>query len=394
MRTEAVVIGGGQAGLATSYHLMQRGIDHVVLERDRLFSAWHRGRWDAFTLVTPTGMTLALPGTSYTGGEPNGFAKLHEVRHYFADYAATLQAPVRCGVAATAVRRGAGDRFVVETSDGAYEARAVVLASGFLAQPKIPALAADLPPHLMQLTARDYRNPAQLPPGAALVVGSANSGAQIAAELHAHGREVYLSLGSAGRVPRRYRGRDVFWWTFFGGIPTGSHHTSGKNGGQTLNLHRFARDGIRLLGRLEGADDTRLTVAPNLHERLAAADAHELRYKAEVDAYIERMGLDAPPPDAPHPDAALRDGFALPQETTLDIARAGITSVIWATGYVADWSWVHLPVCDDAGRLVQESGVTPVPGLYAVGMNHPRTTFVGLVGDEAEHVVNHYTQSR
>ncbi len=286
----------------------------------------------------------------------------------------------------TAVRRDAGGQFRVESSAGALRARHVVIATGLHNLPRIPAMAAALPPEIHQLHTNHYRNPKALPDGAVLVVGSGNSGAQIAEEIAAAGRTTYIALGHTGRVPRRYRGHDVFWWVWHGVPFVGGANVTGKDGGREINFHRFAHDGIHLLGRLTAVNGHTLTFAPDLHERLADADAMYAQFLANVDALIVETGMDAPPAE-PNPNDALRDGFALPITTTLDLRSTGITTVIWATGFVPDYRWIDLPIRNDTGHLIQKRGVTPVPGIYGVGMNHPQSTFISRVGIEAEHVV-------
>ena len=252
-------------------------------------------------------------------------------------------------------------------------------------------LAAHLPADLLQLHTHDYRNPAQLPAGNVLVVGSGQSSCQIVEELHAAGHRVYLSVGSTGRSPMRYRGRHMSAWSheigddavqlFFGAQVTG------RDGGRSLNLHAFARDGMVLLGRLAGIDGRRLHLLPDLYERLAAADDHDAHVRRTVDAYIAANHLDCPPDPSP---PALRHGFEQPLRTTIDLEQEGITSIIWGTGYGFDLSWVHVPILDAAGEPLQVQGVTAVPGLYVLGFTlqrRPRSSLLPFVGAEATTIV-------
>jgi putative flavoprotein involved in K+ transport len=400
---ETVIIGGGQAGLATSYWLKQHGREHVVLEKaDQAGSAW-RQRWDSFTLVTPN-WSFRLPGGDYGQADPQGYMGRDQIVASFEEYVTRHQLPVRFNSEATSVELASdGKSYVVGSSDGStITAANVVIASGSFQRPKLPAYAANLPTYLVQMHSGQYRNPQSLPDGAVLVVGSGQSGAQIAEELYQSGHKVYLCVGSAGRAPRRYRERDCWEWLTLAGfldrtvdkLPSprarfaGNPHISGRDGGHTLNLHQFARDGVRLLGHLAGVEGSRLVLAPDLHESLARADQFEAQLLKMIDAYIERTGTDAPVEDLPR----LRDGFDVKIATELDLAAAGVTSVIWALGYGFDFSLVELPVLDGDGYPLQERGVTAAPGLYFVGLNWLHSQKSGLlqgVGDDAAHIVSH-----
>jgi putative flavoprotein involved in K+ transport len=268
--------------------------------------------------------------------------------------------------------------------------------------PRIPRFSRLLPVETLQIHSSEYRNPDELLPGAVLVVGSGQSGAQIAEELFEHGREVYLATGRAGRLPRRYRGKDGAHWLWRTGIVdrtvdqlpspaarfASSAHVSGKGGGHTLNLHRFSRDGIVLLGHVRDVPGTQLIIAPDLKENLAAADKVAREFKQGVDEYIARKGLQVPEDDEPE----LRDGYEAPIITELDLEAEGINTIIWATGYSFDFSWVKFPIFDEFGYPVQERGVTPQPGLYFLGLPWLHTIKSGLlagVGDDAAHVAAH-----
>jgi putative flavoprotein involved in K+ transport len=314
-QVEAVVIGGGQAGLAISYYLTQQGRTHVVLEQaTQIAPAWRHGRWDSFTLVTPN-WTVRLPGFPYQGGDPDGFMPRADVVRHLEQYAASFQAPVRCGVQVTAVdpaRNGQG--YLVSTADDAtYTAASVVVATGSFQFPKPSPFSGAVPPEILQLHSSHYRNPSALPPGAVLVVGSADSGCQIAEELNESGRRVYLCVGRAVRRPRRYRSKDSMFWAVTLGrleqtadqLPSPSARfapnpqLSGKYGGHTINLHQFARNGVVLLGCLIGVDGPRIALAPDLQENLANADKTSEDFRKEVDAFVRRTGMDVP---APEPD--------------------------------------------------------------------------------------------
>ena len=375
---DTVIVGGGQAGLAISYYLKQQGRDHVVLERAAaVANAWRNQRWDSFTLVTPN-FQVRMPGAEYNGNDPDGFMSLRQVVDYFDDYVRRFHLPVHCGVTVTSVEK-TDSGYLVRTSEGDYEAENVVIATGMYQSPKIPDFAAAIPAEIRQIHSMEYRNPASLPEGAVLVVGTGQSGAQIAEELYQSGRKVYLSVGNAGRVPRRYRGKDINdWGTRLGMFDAKVEdlksprdkfephaQISGKNGGESLNLHQFARDGVVLLGHIRGVCyDGRLNIAPDLRETLSKVDQFELNTLRRIDDYIAKTGLDAPTETIPR----LCDGYAQEQITELDLRPSGISTVIWATGYTFDFSLVKLPVTDADGYPVQKRGVTGYDGLYFLGM--------------------------
>jgi putative flavoprotein involved in K+ transport len=399
---DTVIIGAGQAGLATSYYLNQQNREHIVLEKQRVGEAWRSGKWDSFTLVTPNWM-LQLPGFNYDGDNPEGFLTRDEVVQYLDNYVDQFDPPVRTGVEVTSVEKSNGG-FKLETSIGPFEASNVVVATGTFQQPNIPNFSSKLAPHLHQLHSSEYRNPEELPSGAVLVVGAAQSGCQIADELNAHGREVYLSTGKANRLPRRYRGGDSFWWANELGIMdqtpedlpslearfVPNPQVTGKDGGHTLSLHHLAADGVHLLGRMKDANGTQITIGDDLMDNLAQADKFAAEFKKGVDTYIEKTGMDAP--EDTQPD--LQVGYDTEVINQLDLDAAGITSVIWATGYTYDYSWIQFPVFDEMGYPVQERGVTEQPGLYFVGLHflHKRKSGLLLgVADDAAHVVEHLT---
>ena len=286
----------------------------------------------------------------------------------------------------------------------AFDAANVVVATGLFQRPKLPAMSADIPATIEQIHSGQYRNPAALADGAVLVVGTAQSGCQIAQELYQHGRTVYLCVGSAGRIPRRYRGRDIFEWLNLSGyldrtvadLPSprarfaGNPHLSGRDGGQTLNLHQFARDGVVLLGHLRGVGGSTAHLAPDLRQSLAAVDEAELRVAGFVDAYVAKASLDAPLEDLP----VLRDGYLADEITELDLASTGITTIVWATGYGFDFGMVRLPVFDSDGFPIQNRGVTDYPGLFFVGMPWLYRQKSGLlvgVGEDAEYIASKIT---
>lgn len=400
-RIETVIVGGGQAGLATSYYLTQHGREHVVLEQAaQAGNAWRNGRWDSFTLVTPN-WTLRMPGAEYDGDDRDGFMPRDKVVAYFERYVDRFQVPIRYNSHVISVEPMDGHGYRVQTTGHTFEADNVVIATGLEQLPKIPPCASGLAPDIKQLHSSAYRNPESLPAGAVLIVGSAQSGCQIAEELYQNGRQVFLCTGSAGRAPRRYRGKDTVEWLyqlgFFNITPDktpvpfehfAAPHLSGVNGGHTLNLHQFARDGVTLLGHLRGAAGHRVSLVPDLHENLAKADGFEREGQKMIDGYIQANGIDAPPDELPQ----LGDGYAQPIIEELDLAASGITTVIWATGYTFDFSLVKLPVCDAEGFPIQTSGVTDHAGLYFVGMPWMPSLKSGTlagVGESAEQIASH-----
>lgn len=406
---ETVIIGAGQAGLATSYYLSKQQRDHIILEQaSQLADQWRNQRWDSFSLVTPN-WALQLPGAAYKGADPDGFLPRHEMVAYLEQYAQQYALPVEFNTQVRSVEHPGkampGDPlsseslYHIETSKGNYTAENVIVATGFFQKPKIPACAANISKTVWQLHSSGYKNAGMLPPGAVLVVGSGQSGCQIAEELNASGRKVFLSIGKAGRVPRRYRGKDIIKWLFeagffnlrpeqlppgmgkFDGIP----HLSGANGGHTINLHQFAKDGIVLLGRVLNAQGSAVTLSTDVHETLAMIDAFEKNVTGLIDGYIQANGLDAPKEEPPQ----LKDGFGQEVIGKLQLEKDGIATIIWATGYSFDYSFLKLPVLDQDGFPLQESGVAKLPGLYFVGMPwmpSEKSGFLAGVGEAAKNI--------
>ena len=399
---ETVIIGGGQAGLSASYHLAQRGCEHVLLEQAaQAGNAWRNGRWDSFTFLTPN-WSFRLPGAEYHGNAPDGFMARDDIVACFEQYVERFHLPVHYGARVTSVvRKADGQGYLVRTDETVWEARHVVMATGLFQQPKIPSYRTSLSARITQLPSGQYRNPQALPPGAVLVVGSAQSGCQIAEELYQSGRRVYLCIGGAGRVPRWYRGKDVYEWLHLSGfldrtadkLPSpkakfaGNPHVSGRDGGRTLNLHQYARDGVVLLGRLKGARDNTVWLADDLKDSLAKADKFEAEVVKLIDSFIAQNRLNAPPENLPQ----LRDGYDADVITELNLHSAGITTIIWAMGYVFDFSLVRLPIFDSDGYPVQKRGVTDYPGLFFVGLPWLYKQKSGLligVGEDADFIAS------
>jgi len=398
-QVDTIIVGGGQGGLSTSYHLKQQGINHIILEQtDQAAKAW-RERWDSFTFITPNWM-IRLPGAEYQGDEPDSFMVRKNIIDYFKEYIKQFELPIRYGIQVTSVE-SIESGYLVRTNKKDFEAENVVIATGMYQHPRMPSFSKNLSSEILQLHSSKYRNPEKLPAGAVLVVGSAQSGCQVAEELYQSGRKVYLSVGSAGRLPRRYRGKDVTRWMDEMGfynrtvdkLPSakaryaGSVQGTGKDGGHTINLHQFVRDGVVLLGHIQSAQDQQIVLAPDLRDNLANSDKLEADIVKQIDEYIEKRGLDSPRETLPE----LNDGYEAEEILDLDLKSEGITSVIWATGYKFDFSLVKLPVFDEDGYPLQKRGVTEYPGLYFIGLPFLHTSKSGLlhgVGDDAAHIVS------
>jgi putative flavoprotein involved in K+ transport len=377
------IVGAGQSGLAMSWFLRRAGRDHVVLERRPTLGGGWQDHWDDFRLVTPN-WTSSLPGFPYDGDAPDAFMSRDEIVTRVARYAEVVDAPVQLQTEVGRLSARPHGGFVLETNQGKIEARQVVVATGGFHMPRVPALSAAIPGRVVQIHTHEYRNERSLAPGGVLVVGSGQSGIQIAEELRAAGRPTFLSLGSAGWAPRRYRGRDLFRWlaeiAVRGsdvGVPfptvdrlpspkarlAANPQLSGHGGGHDVDLRQMAADGLTIVGRLEGSDGECLHVAPGISEALAQADRFfPDRFKPLIDAFIERAAIAAPP------DVRTRSTFEPPEIDRLDLADAGISTVIWATGYRLDYRWLDLPILDEMGFPRQTRGVAEVPGLYFLGL--------------------------
>jgi putative flavoprotein involved in K+ transport len=375
-RTEVVVIGAGQAGVAMSEHLVRNGVPHLVLERGRIAERWRSARWDSLVANGPAWHDR-FPGMQFADVPADAFATKEQVADYFVDYAAMIEAPVRTGVEVTKVVRLAGrPGFRVETSEGVVEARYVVAATGAFQEPVIPPIVPSEAP-LHQVHSNGYRNPEQLPAGAVLVVGAGSSGVQIAQELRSAGREVYLAVGPHDRPPRRYRGRDFVWWLGVLGKwdmatpAAGAEHVtiavSGAHGGRTVDFRELAAAGVTLVGRAAAYDDGVMRFNDDLAANIARGDANYLALLDEADDYVARNGLDLPEEPgarrfAPDPACVTRPILEL------DLAESGVTSIVWATGFVADYGWLQVNTFDAAGRPLHQRGVSREPGVYFLGL--------------------------
>ncbi|MGF6961910.1 MSMEG_0569 family flavin-dependent oxidoreductase [Paraburkholderia youngii] len=395
-----IVVGGGQAGLSISFYLKEAGIDHLVIEKHTLTHTWRSQRWDAFCLVTPN-WQCALPGYPYRGDDPHGFMKKDEIIAYLDGFIKMVDAPVVDHTEVRRVRCQHDGSYVVSTSNGEFTADHVVVASGGYHTPIVPRMAERLPHGIVQLQSSQYRSPQTLPEGAVLVVGSGQSGAQIAEDLQIAGRKVYLAVGEAPRCARFYRGRDVVDWLADMGyyeMPVDqhplregvrdntNHYVTGRDGGRDIDLRRFALEGMELYGRLDDVRDGHLRFAPNLTGNLESADDTYNRINASIDAFIDREGIDAPP-GVPYEPVWKPEG----ERTSLDLAASGIGSIIWCIGFTPDFSWIDAPVFNGRGYPAHVRGVTPQAGLYFIGLPWLHTwgsgRFSGIARDAA-HVVD------
>jgi putative flavoprotein involved in K+ transport len=400
LAVETLIIGGGQAGLAMSEHLSKRGTPHLLVERHRIAERWRSERWDSLVANGPAWHDR-FPGMTFSGIDPDGFATKDQIVDYFVAYADKIRAPIRCGVEVRSLHRKAdGCGFRAETTDGVIEAINVVVATGPFQRPVVPtAVPADL--GIAQIHSAAYRNPDQLREGAVLIVGAGSSGVQIADELARAGRRVYLSVGPHNRPPRRYRGRDFVWWLGVLGewhtevVAPGTEHVtiavSGAHGGHTVDFRDLAARGITLLGSAGTCKDGLISFLPDLAENVARGDANYLSMLNAADAHVAQQGLDLPPEPEAHviaPDPASMTTPLL----ELDLADAGITSIIWATGYALDFDWLKVDVFDAKGRPAHRKGVSVAPGLYFLGLawlSRRASPFIWGVWHDAEYLAGH-----
>ncbi|RLT92166.1 MSMEG_0569 family flavin-dependent oxidoreductase [Ketobacter sp.] len=395
-----IIVGGGQAGLAISHYCQKYGLSHLVLEKGRIMNAWKDKRWDSFTLVTPNWQCL-LPEHPYDGDDPHGFMNREQIIAYLDRFAEKVAAPVLEHTEVLKVSHD-GSRYQVHTSNGDFVADQVVVAAGSYQQPIIPRLAERLPADIQQMHSEQYKNPGQLQSGAVLVVGSGQSGAQIAEDLHLAGKQVHLAVGEAPRCARFYRGRDVVDWLtdmkYYempvhehplkeGVRDNTNHYVTGRDGGRDIDLRRFALEGMELYGKLRDGDARQLQFTPTLKAALDSADATYNSINERIDQYIEKHRIEAPPGQRYQPL------WQPPTEReSLDLATAGITDVIWCIGFRPDYHWLEVPVFDGKGYPTHVRGVTAFPGLYFIGLPWLYTWGSGRfsgVDQDACHVVEH-----
>ena len=408
---DTVIVGAGQAGLGVSYFLQQNGNRHVVFEQGRIGESWLSGRWESFQLNTPNARNI-LPGLPYDGPEPDGFWRTDELVDYFQRYVDRFQLPVQTGVRVTSVERGADQEgFIVKTKrqDQAEESiagRAVVVASGIQRVPKFPAMRSKLPADIFQLHTSDYRNAEGLPSGAVVVVGSGQSGCQITEDLLSAGRTVYLCTSKVGRVPRRYRGRDlVEWWvdTKFWDVTYDSLQDKSVSRaaqpqisglgryGHSLSLQYLAGQGAVILGRLLDIESGALILGDEAAAHVHFADEFSQRVKNDIDTYLERMNVTPPPLEEDSADAPDPEAKCVSSLRELNLNEASVSTVIWSTGFTGDFSWIHLPILDDQNKPVHTRGVSPERGLYFVGfpwLNSRKSGILYGIGEDAQYIAN------
>jgi putative flavoprotein involved in K+ transport len=396
--TDVIVIGAGHAGLSMSYVLGELGIDHVVLERGEIANSWRRERWDSLRLLTPNWRTQ-LPGRTYDGDDPDGFMSVAELVDLLDDYAANSGTPVHTGTDVLSLQRY-GHRYRVTTNRGVWTGNAVVVATGACNQPSVPAVSKDIPAGIDQLTPFDYRCPGDIRPGGILVVGASATGLQLADELLRSGRDVTLAAGEHVRMPRRYRGRDIFYWLDRCGIHDerfdeiddinrGRHLPSpqlvGSHDKPILDLNHLSAMGAKIAGRLMGVRHGIAQFSGSLRNVCSLADLKMNRLLAAIDEYADADG--AAPAETFEPTRIASDPLL-----TLDLERAGIGTVIWATGFRPDYSWLDVPVFDRKGRLEHEGGVVKAPGLYVLGlplMRRRKSSFIFGIEDDVRDISNH-----
>ncbi|MDC9596127.1 MSMEG_0569 family flavin-dependent oxidoreductase [Xenorhabdus anantnagensis] len=403
---DVVIVGGGQAGLCISHYLQKAGINHVILEKEpELTHSWRRKRWDNFTLVTPNWQCL-LPEHPYQGQDPDGFMTKHEIVEYLDAFIKKLNPPAILNIQVEHVRKVAAHKFVIKTNHGTTIAKQLVVAAGGYHTPIYPKLSDTLPEHIKVMHSEEYLNADQLPEGAVLVVGSGQSGAQIAEDLHLTGKKVYLSTGDAPRCARFYRGKDVVNWLFGMGYyettvkdhryseevrNSTNHYVTGRDGGHDIDLRKFALEGMQLFGRFDDFKDGQLWFRPDLSENLNRADATYNRINASIDEYLDKNNIATKEP------ASLYQPVWCPEQeiTHIDLAKENITSVIWCIGFRPDYSWIDLDIFQANGYPSHDRGITIDPDVTFIGLPWLYTwgsgRFLGIDQDAA-YVVQHIEQ--
>ncbi|MDC5341018.1 MSMEG_0569 family flavin-dependent oxidoreductase [Acinetobacter baumannii] len=400
---DVVIVGGGQAGLCISHYLQKAGIDHVVLEKEsELTHAWRQKRWDNFTLVTPNWQCL-LPDHPYKGNDPDGFMKKNEIVEYLDSFIEKLNPPALLNVQVTHVAKVAPQQFEIETNLGKTTAKQLVVAAGGYHTPIYPKLSETLPENVLVIHSEQYFNVEQLPEGNVLVVGSGQSGAQIAEDIHLAGKKVYLSTGDAPRCARFYRGKDVVTWLFEMGYyettvkdhryseevrNSTNHYVTGRDGGRDIDLRKFALEGMQLLGRFEDFQNGQLVFRPDLNQNLDMADATYNRINASIDDYIAKNNVTTDEP------ASIYQPLWIPEQeiTHIDLATENITSIIWCIGFRPDYSWIDLDIFQSNGYPMHDRGITVDSDVCFIGLPWLNTWGSGRfmdVAKDAEYIVDH-----
>jgi putative flavoprotein involved in K+ transport len=402
VRTTTIVIGAGHAGLAMSRCLADRSIDHVVLERGEVANSWKKERWDSLRLLTPNWQSR-LPGFGYEGEDPDGFRDMPETIAFIERYAEVISAPVQTGTTVTSVRR-VDEGYEVTTDRGAWNAKTVVIASGACNIPVVPALAELVPTEVAALTPMEYRNPDQLDEGGVMVVGASATGTQLADEVHRSGRPVTLCVGEHVRVPRLYRDRDIKWWMDQCGVldegyeeyddlvrvrSLPSLQLTGSDDCHTLDLNALTEIGVKLIGRLAGIRDGKAQFSGSLPNQCALADLKMNRLLDTIDEWVIENGVaETVPP--PHRFEPTRVEASPPLD--LDLTSGEIRTIIWATGFRPDHSWLEVPVFDRKGRIRHDGGVVEAPGMYLMGipfLRRRKSSLIDGAGDDARDLATH-----
>jgi len=402
MRATAVVIGAGQAGLAMSWWLAKRSIDHVVLERGAIANSWKAERWDSLRLLTPNWHSR-LPGYGYQGDDPDGFRTMPQTIEFIERYAEVISAPVRTRTEVTSVRRN-GDGYEVVTGQGDWRCETVVIATGACNIPQVPAVAQAVPASIRMITPMQYRNPGELEDGGVLVVGASASGTQIAEEIHRSGRPVIVAVGEHVRVPRVYRGKDILWWMDAAGVldqrydevddivrarNVPSLQLAGYADRRTVDLNSLTAIGIRLVGSLAGINQGKAQFSGSLRNMCALADLKMNRLLNAIDEWAVENGVDGEV-DPPHRFEPTEVEASPP--LGLDLTRGEIKTIIWATGFRPDYSWLEVPVVDSKGNIRHDGGVVEAPGMYLMGMpflRRRKSSLIDGVGDDARDLSAH-----
>jgi putative flavoprotein involved in K+ transport len=406
---DTVIVGAGQAGLGLSYFLQRDGRQHIVFERGQIGESWLSQRWDSFRLNTPNFMNV-LPGLPYDGPLPDGFGRRDELVDYFQRYVEHFQLPVRTGVTVVSVEQAEDkEHFLVKTrtggqAEGSVLSRSIVIAAGVQHTPKYPPASTRIPQDITQLHTANYRSVAALPPGAVVIVGSGQSGCQIAEDLLSAGRTVYLCTSKVGRAPRRYRGRDILeWWIDMKFIDVTLASLEDKSisraaqpqisglgrYGHTVSLQQLARQGVVILGRLLDVETDMLVLGDEAAAHVRFADEFSQRLKDGVDAYLAKAGITPPPLEADPADADDPQAECVSPLRQLNLREAGVSTVIWATGFTGDFSWIHLPVLDTDGKPIHQWGISPVHGLYFIGfpwLNSRKSGIIYGVEEDAHYI--------
>lgn len=401
---DTIIVGAGQAGLSVSSYLAKAGLDHLILERGEIAETWRSQRWESFAVNSPNWMNQ-LPGDDRPLAKPNDFWHRDELIESFTSHAKAKKLPVRSGTTVTGVNPGSRrNTFEIQTESGLFKAKNVVVASGIMQTPRTPAISEELPSWVDQIHTAGYRNSSQLIPGGILIVGSAQSGVQIAEELVEEGKQVYLCTSKVGRSPRFYRGKDVLYWNIKSGFMdigprdledpnmefAPQPQVSGTRGGHAVSLQQLAREGVIMLGGMKGATGDVVTLEDNLRENCDQADAASRALKTRIDEYISRNGIHAPPAEEDPVDDPNPDIFASRKES-IDLTNEGINTVIWCTGFTADFSWIKGLELTKRGRPAHRDGISDIPGLYFIGFPWLRNRASGLIYGavhDAEHIAS------